>query len=309
MYGEGIGQVSMRQGAEEACEEAAEAAHAREGAMGGDYHHHHHHKHSHKYRGDKVSQGIDLQSVGGGFGGFGGGGFGGGGGLVAGLVLGSLLRRDGRDDCGPGGNGVDTLTSVAILQKLGDVQAAVPASTAAIENSTLNQTIGLNNSLSSLALGLCQGFSNLKDSVQASAALNLAATQNVNQTVLSTTCEIKGVVHTEGELTRALINNLNTENLNRIITTQAAALIELRGDAHRASDNHSINISMAQNQAQAQLQAQAQNNVLEKLVHLIADTNQVARATAANANFIIGNAGATTTGAQTATASPVNVKA
>lgn len=61
---------------------------------------------------------------------------------------------------------------------------------------------------------------------------------------------------------------------------------------------------MINNQNQNQMQFQQQAQVLSGLAHLLADVNQVARAT--NSNVIVGNTGATTTGTQTA--NPTNVR-
>ncbi|MFJ7316761.1 hypothetical protein ACIQVE_29355 [Pseudomonas sp. NPDC098747] len=259
------------------------------------------HSHKHKHEGEEMSQGIDLQQLGGGF----GGGMGGGG-LVAGLVLGALLRNGGLG--GREGEGCVTpsnLVDVTTLSKLGEIQAQIPQVTAAIENSTLTQTLGLQGTLGSLALGIQQAFANTKDTVQATSALTLAGISGVNQNVSESACEIKQAINNDGDRTRALINSIDRDNLNRLLTSKDNELIELRHASSRASDRHGIEITMINNQNQLQAQAQAQANVLGQLVHVMTECNQIARAT--NTNLIVGNTGATTTGAQTA--SPVNVKA
>lgn len=262
------------------------------------------HSHKHKHAGEEMSQGIDLQQLGG-FGGFGGGG--GLGGAFAGGLLGAALsgnlfgRRDGGEGCVTPSNLVDVTT----LSKLGEIQAAIPQVTAAVENSTLTQTLGLQASLGALALGTQQAFANTKDAVQATAALTLTSISGVNQNVSESACSIKQAIANDGDKTRALINQIDRENLNRLISTQASELVELRNSNARAADRHGIEITMTNNQNQLQAQAQAQANVLSQLAHLMADNNQLARAT--NTNLIVGNTGATTTGAQTA--SPTNVRA
>jgi hypothetical protein len=68
-----------------------------------------------------------------------------------------------------------------------------------------------------------------------------------------------------------------------------------------------VNQNQQQGQVQAQLQAQgfAMNAILRELC----ENTQLSRAVAANTNFIVGNTGASTTGAQTATPTSTNVKA
>jgi len=96
--------------------------------------------------------------------------------------------------------------------------------------------------------------------------------------------------------------------LNQKLTVAQLDGLELRQRNDRDRERHSVEITMTNNQNQLQLQAQAQAqanavNSLLGCVHQLAA--QVARAT--NSNVIVGNTGASTTGAQTA--NPTNVAA
>lgn len=217
-------------------------------------------------------------------GGGGGDGFGFGGG-GSGLLLGLLLARGGlfgNDNRRDGNWGVDATN---LLQAtLGNIQAQIPLVACQTESN-------INKSVSELALGMQQAFSNTKDAVQ-----------NGTVVTLTTANQTQNVVQADGEKTRALIQSINDANLNRELAVTQAALAEERG-SRRVRDVE-VNVSQVVTQAQAQAQQQAQFSALFSAVQQVCGELQVARAT--NANLIIGNTGATTTGAQTA--SPINVR-
>lgn len=244
--------------------------------------------------------------------GSGDGGMGLGGGLIGGVLLGALLGRNGGLFGGNGGeaNGLQSsIDTNIILQSLGDIKAAVPLAEAQVQlalagaqaditSQSLQQTIALQNQGFNAQLSTLSGFNSLGDKVDALAAANaLAIATNQFNCVQATMAD--------GEKTRALISSIDKQNDNRLITAQANEIIELRGDQRRESDRHGIEINMINNQNQNQMQFQQQQQVLSGLAHLLADVSQVARAT--NSNVIVGNTGASTTGAQTA--SPTNVRA
>jgi hypothetical protein len=120
---------------------------------------------------------------------------------------------------------------------------------------------------------------------------------------------LAAAVRDDGERTRSLIIAQNDTYLNRIITEQANALIELRNDnnGHRRARETEISVSQTVNQAQAQTQQQQQQQqqfaILGQIVSALNGLTQVAHAT--NQNVIAGNTGAVQTGQQNA--NPVNV--
>lgn len=246
-----------------------------------------------------------------GTGGAGDGGLGLGGGLIGGVLLGALLGRNGGLFGGGGeANGLQSsIDTNVILQSLGDIKAAVPlaesqvqlalaGAQADITSQSLQQTIALQNQGFNAQLSTLSNFNQLGDKVDALAAANaLAIATNQFNCVQATMAD--------GEKTRALISSIDKQNDNRLITAQANEIIELRAEQNRTSDRHGIEINMINNQNQNQMQFQQQQQVLNTLAHVLADVSQVARAT--NSNVIVGNTGASTTGAQTA--SPTNVRA
>lgn len=250
------------------------------------------------------------------------GGFGGFGAGLVGGVLGGLLfggRRGGLfgggEDCG-GGGVTSTIGTEIILNKLGSIEGAIPLAALQTENAILTQTNALNSTLGSLALGTQLGFSNVKDSVQANSALNLAASSGVKDAVQTGTAIIlQAICSSTKEITNQA-QAFQTANDSRLINAQAAEIIELRNDRDNRGRHASLELQItntntavaAQAQAQQQFQVQRQGDELSHLTRCMSSLLgefQIARAT--NSNVIVGNTGATTTGAMAA--NPTNVRA
>jgi hypothetical protein len=280
-----------------------------------------------KEDGTEMTQGIDLQSLstGGGFGGVGGG-------LLGGVLLGALLGNrnglfGGTGDVSGLNNLQGAIDTNAILSNLGDIKAAVPLAEAQVQlalagaqaditSQTLQQTIGLtgivNDAKSDILaanaasnLQNANSFSFLKSAVDGVATQIAIGVGEINSNVDKTGWALSREISCDGEKTRALINSIDRENLNRLITTQANEIVELRNERNRDQDRHGIEITMTNIQNQAQLQAQAQNQTLNAIAGALVEVGQIARAT--NSNVIVGNTGATGVGAQNA--NPTNVRA
>lgn len=269
---------------------------------------------------------VPYPMHGGGYCGHGGGGWGGDGfgGGIGGLLVGALLGRGGfgfgggfgggnwgGGGCGDGGRVLET----AILQQLGNVQAAVPLSalqtqaqiaesTGTINVQSLQQSLMLNSEIARLGLGAQQGLSNVKDSVQAIGSIINSNVQQVGASVNVGTLSTAIAIRDDGDKTRALISSIDRDNLNRQLTVAENTITELRLNHCRREDTHGLEIQMTNNQNQNQLQFQAQAQGISFLHHGLAECNQLARAT--NQNVLVGNQGVTTTGPQTA--NPTNVK-
>lgn len=223
-------------------------------------------------------------------------GFGGG---LGGLLVGALLSRGGLGFGGGWGVGCGTggvenpVFNAAVLSKLGSIEGIIPLSasqtqsevaqsTADIVSTTLQQTIALQGNQSALALATQSAIAGVKDSVQALAI---------------------GVVN-DGDKTRALISQINLDNLNRQLAVAQNEITELRSERAADSRSHGLEINTINTQNQNQLQFQQQAQGLAFLQHGLSECNQLARAT--NQNVLVGNTGATATGPQTA--NPTNVK-
>jgi hypothetical protein len=212
-------------------------------------------------------------------GGDGGLGFGSGGGLIGGLILGSLLRNGngglfGGDGAGAVGGAVlrnppeQNQANMDLMQAVGAVDKAVAVSTAAMEASQANQTIGLNAAINGLAQGLSLRVDNVKDIVNANSVALMQGQAAINQNIMENRYELSKDVSNDGEKTRALITQQYELNLQRQLADANAAIIELRGDNRLAERTRGIEVTTTNNinQMQQQQQQQAQYGQLANLI-------------------------------------------
>jgi hypothetical protein len=237
-------------------------------------------------------------------GGDGGLGFGGGGGLIGGLILGSLLRQgNGGLFGGNGGDGAagavlrsppeQVAANMSLMQSIGQVDKAVAVSTAAMEASQANQTIGLTNQFNSTTGSLVNRIDGVRESVNANSVALMQQLNTVNTNLLQGFNQTQQVVQNDGDKTRALITQQYEATLNRQLTDANAAIIALQNRAAIDSATNGINVTNTNNINQMQQQAQQQ----QQYGHL--------------ANLIYGlgqniTNGAINVGSGTLTANPVN---
>jgi hypothetical protein len=232
-------------------------------------------------------------------GGDGGLGFGGGGGLIGGLILGTLLRQNGGGLFG-GGNGSgdagavlrsppeQVAANMSLMQSIGAVDKAVAVSTAAMEASQANQTIGLTNQFNSTTASLATRIDSTKEAVNANAfALNTQIMQTANAT--------QTAVYNDGDKTRALITAQYEAALNRQLSDANAAVIALqtRQQFDQASRGVEVTTTNNINQMQQQTQQQQQYGQLYNAIWALGQN-----ISATNAAINVGSG--------TQTASPAN---
>jgi hypothetical protein len=183
------------------------------------------------------------------------------------------------------------------------LQAA--GNTALLTNNIADARLVINDNIHTLGTNTQAGFGAQQLQLAGAQTTLLQGLAGLSLQGAQQTALVQTTIRDDGDKTRALIIAQNDATLNRIITEQASAIIELRNERHvRGSGvevTQTVNQLNAQNQAQAQQQQQFQ--VLSSIAAQLAGLTQVAHAT--NQNVIAGNAGAVTTGAQTA--SPINV--
>lgn len=231
--------------------------------------------------------------------GFGFGGLGGGGilGLIAllGILRGGRGGLFGGDDGGCDNGAVERpVFNAAVLSKLGNIEGSIPTTALQTQNA-------LQGALAQLALGISNGFAQTGDRIQNATYLLSKELCDVNQNVSSQGCQTREVVlQTKAEVLTELKNNRISELEDQVRTLKSH-------DHVRESEvriNNTLTNTSVQQQQQSQLQAQF-DHLFRRLGNIEFEQNQIARST--NANLIVGNAGATTTGAQTST--PTNVRA
>jgi hypothetical protein len=154
----------------------------------------------------------------------------GGGGLLGGLLIGALLGNRGGGGLFGGngdGNGVNELTQVSTLSKLGDIQGSIPLSAAQTQNAILAQSNVI-----------CQGLNQLGNTVTTGATNNLLATKDLSaQVATGNSIILQAIAQSEIQTLR-----------DRLIGVEAN---------HRALGTE-VNVTQTVNQAQAQQQQQAQ---------------------------------------------------
>ena len=221
-----------------------------------------------------------------------GGMLGGGDGLGL-IALLALLGRGNGFFGGGNGSGVEGLNNLqgaidtnAILSKLGTIEGAIPLAEAQVQLALAGVQNSLQQGISAVQLETANGFA------------------NTNTNIERTGWQLSQAISNDGEKTRALITSNQIADLNRQLGVAQLEAIELRQETSRERDRHGIEITMTNNQNQNQLQFQAQNQVLSGLANALLEVGQIARAT--NSNVIVGNTGATTTGALNA--NPNNVR-
>lgn len=170
----------------------------------------------------------------------------GGGGLWPILLL-LLLRGRG----GFGGDGCDgsPVFDQSILNGIVGLTSAVPTTALETQNA-------IQGAIAQLALAGQQGFSNLKDTVQNLSTIQLGAIKDVSASVVNQGLATQIAIGHDGDKTRALIQSVNQDNLQRQLTVAQNALLEERFD--RRGREVEVNVSQNVNQQQAQAQQQLQ---------------------------------------------------
>jgi hypothetical protein len=202
----------------------------------------------------------------------------GGGGLIGGLILGSLLRNNGNFFGNDGAGAVAGATlrnppeqnqaNMDLMQAVGAVDKAVAVSTAAMEASQANQTIGFTSQLNNLTSSLAARIDGVKEAVNAGTMVLAQQVNGVSQSIMENRYELSKDISDDGDKTRALIVQQYEATLNRQLGEANAALIELRSDARLAERTRGIEVTTTNNinQMQQQQQQQAQYGQLANLI-------------------------------------------
>lgn len=229
--------------------------------------------------------------------------FGGGGGLIGGLILGSLLRNNGNLFGNDGAAGGAVLRSppeqvqanMSLMQSIGAVDKAVAVSTAAMEASQAQQTIGLTNQLNQQTGSLASRIDSTKEAVTANAMVLAQQLNGVQQQVNENRYQLAQDIQNDGDKTRALITQQYEAMLNRQLTDANAEIIALRNRFDVAERTRGVEVTTTNNinQMQQQQQQQQQYGHLYNAIWGLAQT-------------IRSNNEAINVGSGTLTANPVN---
>ena len=231
----------------------------------------------------------------GGMGGALGGGLGAG--VVGGLLGTMLLGRRGLGGEIDGGSPVataDLVQNTAIMQTLGDIKASIPyaesqvqlalaVSQADINNHIQTSTDGLSTTINTQSLANANNFSNLNtnlgnalanitNTVNTTAATNLAATKDAAILAERSSWAITQAVTNDGDKTRALIQSIDKSNDSRTISSLAAEISDLKNSRSLDAATGNITISNNNNATAIAQQQQAQQQQ-QQIATLLANVN------------------------------------
>jgi hypothetical protein len=164
------------------------------------------------------------------------------------------------------------------MQAVGAVDKAVAVSTAAMEASQANQTIGFTSQLNNLTSSLAARVDGVKEAVNAGTMVIAQQLNGVGQSILENRYELAKDINEDGDKTRALIVQQYEATLNRQLGEANAALIELRSDSRLAERTRGIEVTTTNNINQMQQQQQQQSQYAQ-LAGLIYGLGQQIRST------------------------------
>ena len=230
--------------------------------------------------------------------------FGGGGGLIGGLILGSLLRNNGNlfgnDGAGVAGAALrsppeQSQANMDLMAAIGGVAKDVAVSTAAMEASQANQTIGITSQFNNTTASLAARVDGVKEAVNAGTMVLAQQLNGVQQQVMENRYELAKDISNDGDKTRALITAQYEATLNRQLSDANAAVIALQARFDTAERTRGVEVTTTNNinQMQQQQQQQQQYGHLYNAIWGLAQT-------------IRSNNEAINVGSGTLTANPVN---
>ena len=182
-----------------------------------------------------------------------------------------------------------------LMQAVGAVDKAVAVSTAAMEASQANQTIGFTGQLNNVTSSLATRVDSVKEAVNGNAMVLAQQLAALSQTTMENRYELSKDISADGDKTRALITNQYEINLQRQLADANAAIIELRGDNRLAERTRGIEVTTTNNINQMQQQTQQQQQY-GQLANMIYGLGQQIRSTNEAINV----------GSGTQTANPTN---
>jgi len=219
--------------------------------------------------------------------GYGGDGLFGGGGLIGGLILGSLLRNNGNLFGGDGAGAAalrsppeQSQANMSLMNAIGEVAKDVAVSTAAMEASQANQTIGITSQFNNTTASLASRVEGVKEAVNAGTMVLAQQLNGVQQQVMQNRYELSKDIQEDGDKTRALITQQYEATLNRQLTDANARVIALETKLDTGAVARGVEVTTTNNinQMQQQQQQQAQwgqlYNVLWGLAQNIRSNNE-----------------------------------
>lgn len=189
-----------------------------------------------------------------------------GGNFIMGALLGRLLWNQ---------NGLDgqavpaqSQANMSIMSGIGDIKQAVAVSEANMIGNNAAQTGTIQNQVSGVAAALTNTVTMAKDAASANAVALMQQLNGVNTNLMETKFALAEAVNNDGDKTRALIQSIETANLQRQLGVAEARLLQQDTLAAVRGGNVDVtnNINMNQLQQQQQQQGILTNTLLQQLL-------------------------------------------
>jgi len=201
-----------------------------------------------------------------------------GSGMIGGLILGSLLRNNG-NLLGGNADGVaggamlrtppeQATANMSLMAGIGDLKQAVAVNGANAETSNATQTGQLNSAILQSTTANQIAVGGVKDVIGTNSMMFMQTLSGISSEIMSTANSLAQVVNNDGEKTRALIQSIETANLNRQIVIAENKITELTHERSITSAGVNVTNNINQNQLQQQQQQQAftTNGLLQQLI-------------------------------------------
>jgi hypothetical protein len=191
--------------------------------------------------------------------------------FVMGALLGRLLFNNGNGFDG-NNRGWDSpaqpQANMSIMSGIGDIKQAVAVGSEAMVANNAAQTGILQNQVSGVAAALTNTVTQAKDSASANSVMLMQQLNQVNTNLMETKFELAQVVTNDGDKTRALIQSIETANLNRQIVIAENRITELLNERAVSASGVTVTNNINQNQLQQQQQQQGilTNSLLQQLI-------------------------------------------
>ena len=216
-------------------------------------------------------------------------------GLGSGVVLGLLLGRLGILGNGMGMDGLNPAqpqANMSIMSGIGDIKQAVAVAEANMVANNSNQTGVIQNQVSGVAAALTNTVTQAKDAAAANSVMLMQQLNSVNTNLMETKFALAEAINNDGDKTRALIQSIETANLNRQLTVAQNEVIELRNESRIQDSGINVTNNINQNNQMQQQQQQlvALTGAIQTLIPYIQNVGQ----SVVNLGTMSGSAGSQT---------------
>jgi hypothetical protein len=147
---------------------------------------------------------------------------------------------------------------MSLMAAIGAVDKSVAVSTAAMEASQANQTIGITSQFNNTTASLANRVDGVKEAVNAGTMVLAQQLNGVQQQIMENRYELSKDIQNDGDKTRALITAQYEATLNRQLSDANAAIIALQSKLDTGAATRGVEVTTTNNINQMQQQQQQQ---------------------------------------------------